>query len=108
MNYLSTLSLFVVAMLASTMTVQAIPRPGDAPNKAADPKPNGGDHGKSGGASEPWYADYFNKCVDGTMRCDHKDAHHFYVCDHSKPVNFQCGPGTACHQKGEYIICDYA
>ncbi|KAJ1959303.1 hypothetical protein IWQ62_004663 [Dispira parvispora] len=89
MNYLSTLSLFVVAMLATTMTVQAIPRPGDA----------------LGNVNEPWYANYFDKCVDGTMRCDRKDGHHFYVCDHSKPVKFQCQHGSVCHPKGEYIIC---
>ncbi|KAJ1655544.1 hypothetical protein IWQ61_004720 [Dispira simplex] len=108
MNYLSTLSLFVAAMLAMTMTVQAIPRPGDAPNKAADPKANDGEHSKLGSVTEPWYAKYFDKCVDGTMRCDRKDKHHFYVCDHSKPAKFQCHQGTACHQKGEYIICDNA
>ncbi|KAJ1651388.1 hypothetical protein IWQ61_008034 [Dispira simplex] len=108
MNYLATLSLVVVAMLASTITVQAIPRPDDAPGKAADPKANDDAHSKSGSVTEPWYANYFDKCVDGTMRCDRKDGHHFYVCDHSKPVKFQCGPGTVCHPKGEYIICDYA
>ncbi|KAJ1658357.1 hypothetical protein IWQ61_002383 [Dispira simplex] len=79
------------------LTVQAIPRPeGQSDAEAA-----------LGSASEPWYANYFSECVDGTMRCDRTNRTNFYVCDHNNPVKFQCGPGTVCYTNGDYIICDY-
>ncbi|KAJ1963997.1 hypothetical protein IWQ62_003055, partial [Dispira parvispora] len=88
------LSFIVIAMLAMVLTVQAIPRPDDKSDAEA----------ALGSATEPWYANYFKDCVDGTMRCDRTNRTNFYVCDHNSQVKFQCGPGTVCYQKEEYII----
>ncbi|KAJ1965385.1 hypothetical protein IWQ62_002681 [Dispira parvispora] len=107
MNYLSTLSLLVVAMLATTMSVQASPRPNSDSSKGIDSKASADAQAALGSANEPWYTTYFSKCVDGTMRCDRYNRNYFYVCDHKNPVKFQCAPGTVCYPNGEYIICNY-
>ncbi|KAJ1641885.1 hypothetical protein IWQ61_010703, partial [Dispira simplex] len=104
MKYLSTISFLVVAMLATTLTAQAVPRPAKDSDQGADSKASAEAQAVLGSAKEPWYASYFSQCVDGTMRCDRYNRKYFHVCDHGKPVKFQCAPGTVCYTNGDYII----
>ncbi|KAJ1973787.1 hypothetical protein H4R35_003936 [Dimargaris xerosporica] len=50
---------------------------------------------------------YPHACRDGTMRCDPRNSSVFYVCNFGQPVKFNCGPGTACKQNGDYVYCGW-
>ncbi|KAJ1969947.1 hypothetical protein IWQ62_000288 [Dispira parvispora] len=44
-------------------------------------------------------------CPNGQMRCGGKYPGGYSVCNHGKPVDFQCASATHCVQVGNYINC---